>query len=314
VKRKENAVGNASRSLRTLALLASVATLPGFAGAQSVSRLGNVNFAVDDAGVHVENVDLGGHYPFGAYMERIGVPMQTTPTLATLATGDAGATRGLWRDTADDWRGVAGQASVVQADGRIRSVGDAAWRFDPWRGARVELLAAGDLVSADESVAYGFLGSSVARALGGRVTAEALAGVQSFTDGNARLHLRAGLVWEALPRYGINVQWRWRQYESTKDAASVAYFNPSSYSDNQVAAGIRARLGAWTVSAAVGGGVETINGSETRPVGTAEVRGEAALSDKLRVAIYAGYDRSLDYGEAAGDASRQICATLTHPF
>jgi hypothetical protein len=81
-----------------------------------------------------------------------------------------------------------------------------------------------------------------------------------------------------------------------------------------VAAGIRTRFGAWTVSAAVGGGVETINGSETRPVGTAEVRGEAALTAKLRLAIYAGYDHSLNYGDAAGNASRQIGATLTHPL
>jgi hypothetical protein len=68
------------------------------------------------------------------------------------------------------------------------------------------------------------------------------------------------------------------------------------------------------VSAAVGGGLETINRSETRPVGTAEVRGEAALTDKLRLAIYAGYDHSASYGDAAANASRQIGATLTRPF
>lgn len=284
------------------------------AAAQSVSRLGNVDFAVDGAGVHVGNVDLGGHYPFGAYMERIGVPMQTTPSPASIATDDAGTTMGLWRDGRDGRHGFEGEASVVEADGRIRTVGDASWRFDPWRGTRVELLAAGDLVSDDAGVAYGFVGSSVARKLGDDVTAEALAGVQSFTDGNERLHLRASMLWEALPRYGINVQWRWRQYASRNVGASAAYFNPDSYSENQLAAGIRTRFRAWTLSAALAGGVETIDGGQTRPVGTAELRGEAALDGKLRLEVYAGYDRSVRYGPASGNASSEVGATVSHPF
>jgi hypothetical protein len=189
----------------TLVGVGVATALAGLAQAQSVSRLGNVNFAVDGDGVHVENVDLGGHYPFGAYMERAGVPMQA-PTLASIATCEAGSAMGLWREEPDATTGVAGETSVVEAARRVRTVGDLAWRFHPSRGTRVELLAAGDLVASDDGlargIAYGFVGSSVAREVVDHVTAEALAGVQSFTDGNARLQLRAGVVWEALPSHG----------------------------------------------------------------------------------------------------------------
>lgn len=308
----------ANRTKQRMVAAIALATISVIAHAQSASIIGNVRFAVDTSGVHVSDVRLGGQYPFGAYMDRIGVPMQSRPTLAALVTHEAGATMGLWRQAGGETSGLDGQASFVEAGGRVHTLGDGAWRVHAGSDTTLALLTAGDLMSTDEGIArgigYGFFGSSVVHAFPEDVTAEGQAGVQSFTDGNERLHVRAGLVWNVLPAYGVSVQWRWRQYESMKDDADAAYFNPDSYAQNQVAAGVRKQIGRWTLSAAVGAGMETINGSESRPIGTAELRGDAALTDKLHVAVYAGYDHSASYADAPDSAFRQIGVTLIHAF
>ena len=53
------------------------------------------------------------------------------------------------------------------------------------------------------------------------ISAQFLVGYQPFTDGNDRLHWRARLIWQAVPAYGVNVQLRWRQYESRQQDVEV---------------------------------------------------------------------------------------------
>ncbi len=298
------------------AACALVFACAGPAHAQSAALLGNVDFAVDASGLHVSSVRLGGLYPFGAYTDRIGVPMQTTPYLQAGAARDAGSALGLWRDAGAATAGVDAEAGVVHAGGHMRTVGDATWRLRPAANTSVELVAAGDLVgtpdAADRGIGYGFVGSRVAQSVE-RFTAVGLVGYQSFTDGNDRLHVRAALVWQALPEYGLNMQVRWQRYGSRSDDAA-GYFNPGCYSQAQFAAGVRRRLGAWTLSAALGGGIETIDAADSRPVRTVELRGEGALTDHLRLALYAGYDHSASYGESADNSSQKVGATLVWPF
>jgi hypothetical protein len=235
-------VGRKPMTRRVGAACAIVMACAGAAHGQSASLLGNVDFAVDAAGLHVSKVRLGGLYPLGYCMDRISVPMQTTPALQALPPRDAGAAMGLWQNASAATAGVDAEAGVIQAGGHNRTAGDAAWRIRPAPDTSVELLAAGDLVSTQDAIgrgiAYGFVGSSVERTFKDRFTAIGLAGYQSFTDGNERVHLRAGVVWQAMPEYGLNVQWRWREYASRKEDVEGAYFNPSAYSQNQVAAGV----------------------------------------------------------------------------
>jgi hypothetical protein len=299
-----------SRIAKTRRIVAAIALMcaPALANAQSASVIGNLRFAVDDGGVHVSDVRLGGLYPAGMYMSRLGVPMQATSTLGAIAN-DVAALR-----TDDDEPGLDGQASFVQAGGRVHTLGDASWRIKASGDTTFALLTAGDLVSTDDTVGYGFFGSTVTRPLSDRLSAEGLAGVQSFTDGNERVHLRAGLAWKVLPAYGVSVQWRWQQFESMRQDASTAYFNPTAYSQSEVAARFGGRWGSWTLTAGLGGGVETVNGGELRPVARAQLRGETALDDKLKLAVYAGYDHSASYGDAADNATRQVGVTLESPF
>ena len=284
----------------------------------STALLGNIDFAVDGDGVHVSSVRLGGSHPCGAYLDSLGFAAQKSGASRFGATGDAiGIARGLgWHVVADS--GIKAEAGFVQAGGRTRIVGDATWSARPAEKTSVELVAAGDLVATqpaiDRGIAYGFFGVAAEQSLADGITANGLAGYQSFTDGNERTHLRARLVWQAAPEYGLNAQLRWRRYESGHDGFEGAYFNPDAYAQWQGVLDLRRRIGSWTLSGALGAGVETVDGADRHPVRTAELRAEGVVVDKLRLAVYARYNRSTDGADTLDHSYGQAGATLRYPF
>ena len=105
-----------------------------------------------------------------------------------------------------------------------------------------------------------------------RITANALAGSQTFTDGSERLHMRARLTWQAVPEYGLDAQLRWRQYQSRDDAVETAYFNPDRYSQWTGVLDMSRRLGGWTMAGAVGAGSR----QSTAPSGIRSARQSSA--------------------------------------
>lgn len=283
------------------------------------AALGNIDVSSDTDGFHAARVRIGGLYPYGSYLDHFGVAVQTTRYSQSDWSRNAGGVVGLWRDQDRlTLAGINAEAGVVQVAGHTRGVGDVTWGLRPETNTGVELIAAGDLVGTqkaiDRAIAYGFLAASVEHTFAERFTAIGLAGYQSFTDGNDRVHLRARLIWQAVPDYGVNVQLRWRQYESRKEDVDGAYFNPDRYRQWQAALGMRRRVGSWVWTGSLGAGRETINGTDTHPVRLAEIRGEGALTQRLRLALYAIYSRSTGYVDAPDYAYRQIGMTLIHPF
>jgi hypothetical protein len=280
--------------------------------------LGNVDFAVDRDGVHVSGVRLGGVHACGAFLDQLGFsataardaqpgPMRDTSSFASA----------LARQAAAD-KGINAEAGFLQVAGRTRVVGDATWRAQPIASTALSLIAAGDLVptqaAIDRGVAYGFVGGSAERTLVERVTANGVAGYQTFTDGNERLHVRARVTWQAMPAYGLNAQIRWRQFERLDAASDAAYFNPERYSQLTGVLDVRRQLLGWTVAGAVGAGIETIEGTERRPVRTAELRADGPAIDKLHLALYARYNRAADDSEFPDPSFLQAGVTLRYPF
>ena len=297
-----------------LALLLAIAS-----HAQSPAALGNIDIASDTDGFHASRVRAGALYPYGSYVEHVGVAVQNTHYSQSEWSRDAGGVVGLWRKQDPiTLAGINAEAGVVQVAGHTRAVGDATWGLRPATNTGVELIAAGDLVGTqkaiDRAIAYGLFAASVEQTFAERFTAIGLAGYQTFTDGNDRVHLRGRLIWQALPDYGVNVQLRWKQYESRKDDVGGAYFNPERYRQWQAALGMRRRFGSWVWIGSLGAGRETINGTDTHPVRLAEIRGEGALTDRLRLALYAIYSRSTGYIEAPDYAYRQVGTTLIYRF
>jgi hypothetical protein len=297
-----------------LALLLAAA-----AHAQAPAALGNVDLASDTDGFHASRVRVGALYPYGSYLDHFGVAIETTRYAQSDWHRNAAGVVGVWRNQdAATLAGINAEAGVVQVAGHTRGVGDVTWGLRPEPNTGVELIAAGDLVDTqkaiDRAIAYGFFAASVEHTFAERFTAIGLAGYQSFTDGNDRVHLRARLIWQAAPQYGLNVQLRWRQYESRKNDVDGAYFNPDRYRQWLGAVGMRRRFGSWTWIGSLGGGRETINGADTHPVRLAEIRGEGALTERIRLALYAIYSRSTGYVDSPDYSYRQVGITLIYPF
>ena len=295
-----------------LALLLAAA-----AHAQSPAVLGNVDIASDTDGFHASRVRIGGVYPYRSYVDHFGVAVQNTHYWQSGWSRDAAGIVGIWRDQdPNTLLGLNGEAGVVQVAGHTRGVGDVTWGFRPARDTGIEVIAAGDLVATqkaiDRAIAYGFVAASIEQTFAERFTAIALAGYQPFTDGNDRVHFRARLIWQALPEYGVNVQLRWRQYESHKDDVD-AYFNPERYRQWQGFLGFRRRFGSWVWIGGAGAGQEKVN-ADVHPVRFAEIRGEGALTDRVRLALYAIYSRATGYVDAPDYAYRELGVTLICPF
>lgn len=313
-------------SVRLIILLAMTVANTAFAAddpvgqpsaAASAGLLGNVDFAVDRDGVHVSGVHLGGVHVCGAYLDELGFSARPARDRREPVRDTSSFASGLAKHAAAD-KGIKAEAGFLQVAGRTRVVGDASWRAEPISSTALSLVAAGDLVGTqaaiDRGIAYGFVGGSAERALAGRFTANGLAGYQTFTDGNERLHMRARLSWQAPPDYGLTAQLRWRQYESRDDAFETAYFNPDRYSQWTGALDMRRELRGWTVAGAVGAGIETIDGTERHPVRTAELRAEGRAIEKLHVTLYARYNRAVDDNDFPDTSFRQAGVTLRYPF
>jgi hypothetical protein len=287
--------------------------------AQSPAVLGNVDFASDTEGFHAARVRAGVLYPYASYLDHRGVAAQTTRYSEGNWSREAPGIVGVWRQQAPaTLAGINAEAGLVEVAGHTRAVGEATWSLRPAVDTGVEVIAAGDLVATrkaiDRGIAYGFLGASVEQTFVERFTAIGLVAYQPFTDGNERVHLRARLIWQAVPEYGITAQLRWRDYRSSEHDVDRAYFNPDRYRQWQGVLAMRRRIGSWVWGGAVGAGRETINGTDGHPVRMAEFRGEGALTEGLRVAFYALYNRSTGYVDAPDYAYRQVGVTLIYPL
>ena len=221
----------------------------------------------------------------------------TTGAAMRTAWSACGATRTRRRSPAINAEAGCRAGGRTYARRRRRHVGTA-----PAADTGVELIAAGDLVATqkaiDRAIAYGFFAASVEHTFAERFTAVGLAGYQPFTDGNDRVHWRGRLIWQVAPDYGVNVQLRWRQYESRKNDVDGAYFNPDRYRQWQGALGMRRRFGSWMLSGRLAPAARRSTAPTTIRCGSPKLRGEGALTDRLRLALYALYSRSTGYVDA----------------
>lgn len=302
-----------------LVVLALALLLAAGARAQAPALLGNADIASDTDGFHASRLRIGGLYPYASYLDNFGVAVQTTRYWQGDWSRDAGGVVALWRK--QDPRTLAGvnaEAGVVQVTGHTRAVADATWDLRPLPNTGVEFIGAADLVATQKAIergiAYGFVAASVEQTFAERFTVVGLAGYQPFTDGNDRVHFRARAIWVVAPDYGVNLQARWRQYESGRSDVDGAYFNPDRYRQWQGAVGIRRRFGSWILSGSFGAGRETVNNADQHPVRVGEIRGEGALTDRLHLTVYALYSRTTSYVDAPDYAYRQFGVTLIYSF
>jgi hypothetical protein len=226
---------------------------------------------------------------------------------------------GIYRDQRrDTLAGVDIEAGVARVAGHLRPMGEATLRLSRSLGSAFDLAASADLVDTraalERGIGYTFLSAGGEREIGGRFTVAGLAGWQAFSDGNSRTHLRARLIWLALPDDGVTLQLRARQYSSRDGDVGGAYFNPGDYRQWLAVAAIRKRHAGWIYGAALGAGEERSSGTAWHPSYLAEARVEGPVATDVRLVLRAGYSRSAGFIDDPDYAYRYLGAALVIPF
>jgi len=306
--------------MKTRVLFAALLTMSAAAGARAqVAGLGEVSAAGDAdhfGALRLRGGLLGGYRSPFRYA---GVAAQTTHYTQSGWHADAPAVLFLWRNQKrDTLAGTMAEGGVVRVSGRKRLIGDATWSLRPSPRTGIELVASGGLVetrrAVENATAYTFGAVSIERELSKRFTAIGLAGVQHFTDGNERVHLRGRLIFVVVPEQGLSVQLRWRQYESRQLDVAGAYFNPEHYREWQGGLAMRKRYAGWVWSGTVAAGREEIDRSVQHTTKLADLRAEGTIGKGAHLALYASYNRSAGFGSADDYWYRVLGVTFIVPF
>lgn len=101
---------------------------------------------------------------------------------------------------------------------------------------------------------YNLAGAAVDYPFGARTSGAALAGLQTFGDGNERIHLRGNLVLSVVRQWGLSLQARTRYYHNS-DPYLGGYYSPEWYGEALGVLAVRRVMHGymWRVVAGLGG-------------------------------------------------------------
>ena len=310
------------RMAATIAVAIGCITLAGGARAEEekyVAPIADISTGSDSDRFHSLRLRLGALPFYENTWSHSGAVVQTTRYSQGEFRTDVAAVLGIYRDQRrDTLAGVDVEAGVARVSGHLRPVGEMTLRLSTSLSTAVDLNVSADLVETpralERGTAYTFVAASLEQRLSERFTFTGLTGWQQFTDGNARPHLRARLIWLAAPDAGITLQLRYRQYWSREPAAGGAYFNPEDYRQWLGVVAVRKRNAGWIYSGAIGAGQENSTGAGSHPAYLVEARAEGPLGTGARLVVRAAYNRSAGFIDSPDYASRQIGASLVLPF
>ncbi len=195
--------------------------------------------------------------------------------------------------------GVDLEAGMARQDGHAILTLDANWHATLAPGRSVELFANRDWVETrralDAAVAYTLAGAALEQGLGQHVTLVGMAGYQDFSDGNARRHVRAKLIYQPSLDLGLTLQLRHRRFRSDADSART-YFNPARYDETMLALGFRQRLAGWSASLTAGAGRQRVADAARTPTRLLEAGLESPLRGKQSLRLRAGINHSASFG------------------
>jgi hypothetical protein len=149
--------------------------------------------------------------------------------------------------------------------------------------------------SLNNGIYYTLGGVSVEQQVLERLTAILMGANMYFSDTNTRPIVRAKLIYDLVPDYGLTAQLRYRQYRDTNTNVANNYFNPSTYNETMIAFGARKRMAGWMLSGTVGVGRQTVNQD---PSTTTQLYEFAATSPVASNDYY--FKTRAGYGKSAG--------------
>jgi len=176
---------------------------------------------------------------------------------------------------------------------------DSNYGFRVTDSTKAELILNRDRVETQNSLNNGIyytLGAaSIEQQILERLTAIVMAGNMYFSDTNTRPIVRAKLIYDLVPDYGLTAQLSYRQYRDTNTSVPNNYFNPSTYSETMIAFGMRKRIAGWMLSGTAGVGRQTVNQD---PSTTTQLYELAATSPVASNDYY--FKTRTGYGKMAG--------------
>ena len=138
---------------------------------------------------------------------------------------------------------------------------DSNYGFRVTDSTKAEVLVNRDRVETQNSlnngIYYTLAGVSIEQQILERLSAVVMGGNMYFSDTNTRPTVRAKLIYDLVPDYGLTAQLRYRQYRDTNTNVANNYFNPSTYSETMIAFGFRKRIEGWVLNGTAGVGRQT---------------------------------------------------------
>jgi len=195
---------------------------------------------------------------------------------------------------------------------------DSNYGFRVTDSTKAELMLNRDRVETQNSLNNGIyytLGAaSVEQQVLERLTAIAMVGNMYFSDTNTRPMVRAKLIYDMVPDYGLTAQLRFRQYRDTNTTLPNNYFNPDHYTETMVAFGARKRIAGWMLSGTAGVGRQKVSQD---PSTTTQLYEFAATSPVASNSYY--FKTRAGYGKSAGFLGpnyfyRYVMEELIFPF
>ncbi len=176
---------------------------------------------------------------------------------------------------------------------------DSNYGFRVTDSTKAEVIVNRDRVETQNSLNNGIYytlgGVSVEQQVLERLTAILMGANMYFSDTNTRPIVKAKLIYDLVPDYGLTAQLRYRQYRDTNTNVANNYFNPSTYNETMIAFGARKRIAGWMLSGTAGVGRQTVNQD---PSTTTQLYEFAATSPVASNDYY--FKTRAGYGKSAG--------------
>jgi hypothetical protein len=167
--------------------------------------------------------------------------------------------------------GYSVNVGVNELDGHSLLTTDSQYGFSLFEKTRLELILNRARVetqrSLDNDIYYTMFGANIEQQVFSRLSAMAMIGDQKFSDSNSRPFVRAKIVADVLPDYGINFQLRYRKFHSTDINVDRNYFNPEDYQETMAAIGFRKKIKGWMYAGTLGFGrqhIDSIPSTQTK--------------------------------------------------
>ena len=304
----------------TVAAIALASALPALSAAEGLRAAGGgLYYSTDSEGFSSRRLSADGMVQFRHLDNKLGV-RYTDYEFSKPGWSRGGQQLRLVanqfdRNTLEGWSVESGR---FQAANRDLWTLDATWRKSLAPGRSYELFVNRDFVETataiDNGVSYDFAGASVDYQWLPKWTTVGLAGIQNFSDGNQRRHLRGRLIFQPMLDVGLTTQLRYRWYDSSKTDVGGAYFNPPNYEEMMLAIGWRQRVNDWRTALTAGLGRQRIDHASATTTRLAEGSAERQLGG-YSLRMCAGYTHAASL--ASSDPNywyRYVSVDLLIPF